>query len=128
MMIPEELLYTDQHEWVRLEGDTTTGGITDYAQKALGDITFVELPAVDSDLKKGDEATALESCKAAASVYAPAAGRIVAVNTALEDNPGLINSDPYGRGWIFKMSLADKRELIGLMNAQQYAQHLGDQE
>lgn len=127
-MIPEELLYTDQHEWVRLEGDTATVGITEYAQKALGDITFVELPVVDGDVKKGDEAIALESCKAAASVYAPASGKIVEVNTPLEDDPGLINSDPYGQGWIFKMSVADKQELSGLMKAKQYAQYLKGQE
>ena len=127
-MIPKELRYTAQHEWVKTEGQVATIGITDHASQALGDITFVEFPTVDTALTKGAEAVPLESCKAAASVYAPAAGKVVEVNTALTDNPGLINTDPFGQGWIYKMTLTDPTELDSLMDAEKYAQHLGDQQ
>ena len=119
-MVPTELLYTDQHEWVRLEGGVGTVGITDHAQEALGDITFVELPAPGDEMAKGDEACAVESSKAAASVYAPADGKIAEVNMALEDKPEKINSDPYGEGWIYKIEIADKSALEGLMSAEAY--------
>jgi len=120
--IPQDLLYTDQHEWVHVDGGIATVGITDYAQHALGDLTFVELPAIGAALSQGDEVAAIESCKAAASVYAPIGGSVVEVNEDLEDDPGLVNSDCYGDGWIAKIQIADKTELEQLRTPEQYAQ------
>jgi len=126
-MIPTDLLYTDQHEWVKLEDGVATVGITDHAQNALGDITFVELPDESADLAKGDEACAIESAKAAASIYAPGAGKIAAGNTALEDDPSAINTDPYGAGWIYKIALDDPADLDGLMDAPKYEAYLASE-
>jgi glycine cleavage system H protein len=126
-MIPEELFYTDQHEWARAEGEIATVGISDYAQDALGDVTFVELPTVGQDLAKGDEACAIESAKAAVSVYAPLSGKVTEVNSELEDDPGLINSEPYAQGWIYKIELADPGELDSMMNAAKYEEFLAGQ-
>ena len=123
-MIPDDLLYTDQHEWIRQEGKTVTVGITDFAQDSLGDITFVELPEVGKTLAGGDEACTLESAKAASNVYAPAAGEITAVNEALEDNPAAINDAPYGDGWMFKLQLTDPSELEKLLSPDEYKQLL----
>ena len=127
-MLASDLLYTSEHEWVRVEGDVATVGITDHAQEALGDITFVELPATGKELTRGQEACPIESTKAAASIYAPAAGKVTEANSALEGDPGAVNSDPYGAGWIYKMALADPAELDALMNAKQYEQFLTKQE
>jgi glycine cleavage system H protein len=126
--LPKDLLYTDQHEWVKVEGDIATVGITDFAQQQLGDLTFVELPPVDEDLTKGAEAVAIESCKAAAGVYAPLDGSVTEVNDALEDDPGLVNSDPLGQGWIFKMQISDKGQLDSLMTCEAYQKLLASQE
>ena len=126
--VPREFLYTEDHEWIKVEGDTGTVGITDHAQKALSDLTFVELPEIGKEVTRGEEACAVESCKAAASIYAPASGRIIEVNTALEDNPGLVNADCYGEGWIFKIQLADKTELSELKSSEEYEQLLPDEE
>jgi len=120
--IPQELFYTVDHEWIRVEGDVGTVGITDYAQKALGDITFVDLPQVGQEVARGNEACAVESCKAAVSVYAPAGGRIVEVNAALADDPGKINLDCYGEGWLYKLALASKAELSKLKTPEDYGQ------
>lgn len=125
-MVPDNLRYTQQHEWIKVEGNVGTVGITDHAQHALGDMTFVELPAVGKTLKKGVEACAVESCKAAASIYAPVSGKIVGANDALEGEPGLVNSDPYGQGWIFKIELSDPSEVQGLLDAKAYTQLLGE--
>lgn len=122
--VPQGLLYTADHEWCRVEGDVATVGVTDYAQKALGDVTFVELPPVGKELARGDEACAIESCKAAASVYAPASGKVIEVNTALADDPGSINADPYGAGWLIKLALRDGAELSSLKSPEEYAQFL----
>jgi glycine cleavage system H protein len=119
-MNPETLRYSEQHEYAGVEGNTATCGITDYAQGSLGDITFVELPDVGKELKKGEEACAIESAKAASSVYAPVSGKIVAVNEALEDDPAPVNDDPYGDGWIFKIEMADASEAEQLMDAAAY--------
>ena len=127
-MVPQELRYTDQHEWVKLEGSAATVGITDHAQNALGDITFVELPVAGAEVAQGDEACAIESCKAAASIYAPAAGKITEANQALGDAPDLVNKDCYGDGWIYKMQLSDSSELEKLMTAGQYEQFLAEQD
>ncbi len=122
-MTPDDLLYTKQHEWIRVEGQTATEGITDFAQAALGDITFVELPALNKKLKQGDEAAQIESCKAAASVYAAVSGTVVAVNSALEEDPAAVNSDPYGEGWLFKIEADTPEETGSLLNAEQYNKH-----
>jgi glycine cleavage system H protein len=125
MKIPDDLLYTDQHEWIRVEGDTGTIGITDFAQDQLGDITFVEVPPIGKSLAKGDELGAIESCKAAASVYAPTDGEVTEVNEALEADPAVVNSDPYGEGWICRITIARPGELSELMNPEQYREFCG---
>jgi len=127
-MIPQGLLYTNEHEWVKLDGAGGTVGITDHAQSALGDITFVELPVVGKTLAKGDEACVVESCKAAASVYTPADGSVTEGNAAVDEDPSLVNSDPYGQGGLYKLEFSDAGALAGLMNAEQYAQFLEEQE
>jgi len=121
MNVPEGLYYTDQHEWLRVEGDAAVVGITDYAQDALGDVVFVDLPPVGKVLKQGQEACAVESSKAASDIYAPAGGRVVEANQAVAANPALLNEDPYGKGWIFKLALADKADLAKLLDAKAYA-------
>jgi len=114
------LKYTEDHEWVRVEGDTGTIGISDYAQEQLGDVVFVELPALGKSIAKGDEAAVVESVKAASEVYSPVEGEVTAVNDALNDNPGLINSDAMGDGWFVKLKLADPSQLEGLMDEDAY--------
>lgn len=116
--------YTKDHEWIELAGDSATVGISDHAQDALGDIVFVELPAVGKSFAVGDEAAVIESVKAAGEVKNPAAGEIVAVNNQLTDNPGLINSAPEGDGWIYKIKLSDPSQLDGLMDEAAYQSYL----
>lgn len=112
--------FTDEHEWIDVEGDTATVGITDYAQEQLGDIVFVELPAVGTVLEKGGDAAVVESVKAASDVYAPIGGEVTEANGALEDDPALVNSSPEEEGWFFRMTIADKAELDGLMDEKAY--------
>ena len=112
--------YTQDHEWVDVNGDTATVGITDYAQGQLGDIVFAEVPAVGSTLKKGGDAAVVESVKAASDVYAPVSGTVVEGNDALGDDPALVNSDPEGEGWFFKLTLSDVGELDSLMDEAAY--------
>ena len=112
--------YTQDHEWVDVNGDTATVGITDYAQGQLGDIVFAEVPAVGSTLKKGGDAAVVESVKAASDVYAPVSGTVVEGNDALGDDPALVNSDPEGEGWFFKLTLSDVGELDSLMEEAAY--------
>lgn len=119
------IYYTDEHEWIRVEGGTATIGITDYAQEQLGDLVFVELPQVGTQLSKGDTAVVVESVKAASDVYAPVDGEITGVNDALSDNPALVNSAPAGDGWLWKMTLADKSQLEGLMDEAAYIKFVG---
>ena len=114
------LYFTGEHEWIRVEGDTATIGISDHAQQALGDIVFAEVPEQGRSLNKGDEAAVVESVKAASDVYAPIAGEVIEGNPALADDPSLVNRDPQGEGWFFKMTLADKAELDGLMDVAAY--------
>jgi glycine cleavage system H protein len=114
------LYFTDEHEWISVEGGSATVGITDYAQAALGDIVFVELPAAGATLSKGGEAAVVESVKAASDVYAPVTGTVTEANPALEENPALVNSAPETDGWFFKLTLADPAELEGLMDADEY--------
>ncbi len=112
--------YTQDHEWIEVDGDTATVGITDYAQGQLGDIVFAEVPAVGSTLKKGGDAAVVESVKAASDVYAPVSGTVVEGNDALGDDPALVNSDPEGGGWFFKLTLSDTGELDSLMDESAY--------
>ena len=112
--------FTDEHEWIDVEGDTATVGITDYAQGQLGDIVFVELPEVGSAVAKGKDAAVVESVKAASDVYAPISGEVTEANGALEDDPALVNSSPEDEGWFFKLTIADTSELEGLMDAAAY--------
>jgi glycine cleavage system H protein len=114
------LYFTREHEWVRLDGDTATVGITDHAQEALGDIVFTEVPATGKQLSKGQEAAVVESVKAASDVYSPVSGEVVEGNQAVVDDPALVNSDPEGEGWFFKVKLSDSGELEGLMDEASY--------
>ncbi len=127
-MIPKDLLYTSDHEWVKVADGSVTVGITDHAQTALSDIVYVELPEVGKEFAKGQEVSVLESSKAAASVNAPAAGRIIDVNEALSDDPGAINRDCYGDGWIFKLAVTDESDLSDMMEVAAYEKLLGEQE
>ena len=112
--------FTDEHEWIDVEDDTATVGITDYAQEQLGDIVFVELPATGTQLDKGGDAAVVESVKAASDVYAPITGEVTEGNAALEDEPALVNSSPEEDGWFFRMTVSDKAELEGLMDEAAY--------
>jgi glycine cleavage system H protein len=112
--------YTDEHEWIDVDGNSATVGITDYAQSQLGDIVFAEVPAVGAKLTKGGDAAVVESVKAASDVYAPVSGTVTEGNDALADDPALVNSDPEGAGWFFKLDLDDLSELDGLMDATAY--------
>ncbi len=114
------LYFTGEHEWIRVEGDVATIGISDHAQQALGDIVFAEVPEQGRSVNKGDEAAVVESVKAASDVYAPIAGEVIEGNPALADDPALVNRDPEGEGWFFKMTLADACELDGLMDEAAY--------
>ncbi|MEL7537264.1 MAG: glycine cleavage system protein GcvH [Pseudomonadota bacterium] len=123
--VPGDLKYTKDHEWVRIEEDgSVVIGITDHAQQALGDLVFVEVPEVDQTLTSGEGVAVVESVKAASDVYAPCAGTVVEVNGALADQPELINSDPYGEGWIARLTPADKGEVDAMMDAATYDQFL----
>jgi glycine cleavage system H protein len=112
--------FTEEHEWIEVEGDAATVGITDHAQGQLGDIVFVEVPKPGATLSKGGEAAVVESVKAASDVYSPVSGTVTEGNTAIEDDPALVNSDAEGEGWFFKLTLADAGELDGLMDAAAY--------
>ena len=115
-----ERRFTDQHEWVRLEGDVATIGVTDYAQEQLGDVVFVELPEIGRTVARGDEAAVVESVKAASEIYAPVSGAVVEVNTSLENAPAGVNEDALGKGWFFKVKVTDPTELAGLMDEATY--------
>ncbi|MFN4134107.1 MAG: glycine cleavage system protein GcvH [Novosphingobium sp.] len=112
--------FTKDHEWIAVDGNEATVGITDYAQGQLGDITFVELPEAGADVGMGDSASVVDSVKAASDVYAPVSGKVTVVNGALEDEPELVNTDPEGEGWLWKMTLADPAELESLMDEAAY--------
>ncbi len=118
--VPANLKYTEQHEWLKLDGDVATVGITDHAQSALGDLVFVELPAKGRQVKAGEAFVVVESVKAASEVYAPISGEVVEVNDALSGNPALINSAPYDGGWICKIRATDKAELSKLLEPAAY--------
>ena len=120
MKVPEELSYSEDHEWTRVEGDQIRVGITDYAQDALGDVVYVELPAVGKTIAKGDALAEVESTKSVADVYAPVAGTVAAVNEALASEPELVNSDPYGAGWFVVIEVSDTAGLEMLLDSDAY--------
>jgi glycine cleavage system H protein len=115
-----DIKYTEEHEWIRVEGDVGTIGITAYAQEQLGDVVFVDLPQAGRSVAKGEACAVVESVKAASDIYAPVSGEIVEANAALADAPGDVNAEPMGKGWFFKVKLADKGELAGLLDAAAY--------
>ena len=117
-----EVRYSDQHEWVRVDGDTATVGITKYAAEQLGDVVYVELPETGRKVGQGGEVAVVESVKAASEVYAPVGGEVTDANRALGDDPAKVNADPEGAGWFFKLKLANKDEVAKLMTADQYAE------
>jgi len=117
-----QILYSREHEYVRVEGEEGVVGISDHAQAQLGDVVFAEVPPVGKKLKQGDAAAVVESVKAASDVFAPASGEVIAVNSEVESTPGLINEDALGKGWLFRLKLADPKELSGLMDEAAYAE------
>ena len=126
MSVPADLRFTKEHEWVRIEGDTATFGISDHAQEALGDIVFVELPEVGRSIDAGEAYGVVESVKAVSDVYAPVAGEVIEINETLESEADLVNSDPYGVGWIIKVKISDNNAETELMNADEYTEFLDD--
>ncbi|PHQ80823.1 MAG: glycine cleavage system protein H [Coxiella sp. (in: Bacteria)] len=117
---PQELKYTNSHEWIKVEGDEATVGITDHAQGQLGDIVFVELPLIEDEAMQGKEAGVVESVKTAADIYSPISGEVIAINEELTATPEMVNEDPYGNGWLFKVKMLDPGELDQYMSAEQY--------
>jgi glycine cleavage system H protein len=127
MAIPSELKYTEEHEWVRMEGDIAVVGVTYHAQEELSDVVFVELPDLDRVVEEKEACAVVESVKAASDIYSPVAGTVVEVNTSLEEEPSNLNEDPYGAGWLFKIRVAESdMEIVeGLLTADDYEEHLG---
>lgn len=125
MSIPDELRYTDDHEWARKDGDVVAVGITDYAQGELGDIVYLDLPAVGDKFTQNDAFGSIEAVKAASDLYLPLSGEIVEVNESLGDAPETINADPYGDGWMVKIKIESEEEYNGLMDAASYQSHIG---
>ena len=116
--------YADSHEWVNVEGNIATVGISDHAQGLLGDLVYVELPELDVEVSRGDDAGVVESVKAASDVYTPVSGKIIEINEDLEDNPELVNSSPYESGWLYRIELQDAGEVNSLMSADEYESHI----
>lgn len=125
MNVPDDLLYTKSHEWIRREGENIRVGITDHAQAELTDVVFVELPKVGAEVEAQAAVAVVESVKAASDIYAPAKGTVVEANNALTDNPGLINTDPFGQGWIFALKIDNADELKNLQSSQAYKEQIG---
>ena len=125
MNIPEDLKYTKDHEWIRVEGNMATVGITDYAQNELGDIVFVDIPTVGETLEAGETFGTIEVVKTISDLFLPVAGEVMEQNEALEENPELVNKDPYGEGWIIKVSLSKPEELDTLLSPAQYREMIG---
>ena len=123
--IPAELKYAKSHEWVRVTGDTAVVGITDHAQHELTDVVFVELPAAGRSVKAGESCAVVESVKTASDIYSPVSGEIVETNKAVVDNPALVNTDPYGAGWFFKIKLSTPADVNSLLVATEYAKQIG---
>ena len=120
MNVPAELKYTKEHEWIRVEGEEASVGITDYAQSQLGDIVFVEVETEGDNLEAGDTFGSIEAVKTVSDLYMPVAGEVLEFNSELEDQPDLVNKDPYGKGWIIKVKIEDEAQLDGLLNADAY--------
>ncbi len=125
MNVPDDLLYTESHEWIKREGNNVRIGITDHAQAELTDVVYVELPKIDREVKANEATAVVESVKAASDIYAPVKGKIVDVNKALESNPALINTDPFGQGWIFVLQIANPDDLKNLKDAAAYKAQIG---
>ncbi len=123
-LVPGDLKYTQDHEWVRMKDGIATVGITDYAQGELGDVVFLELPAIGVEARMGEPFGSIEAVKTVADLYAPVSGEIIDVNTTLEDSPEMVNSDPYGTGWLIKIMASDPTELDSLMDAAAYKKHI----
>ena len=124
MELEEELLYTKEHEWVGIDGNTATVGITDYAQEALGDITFVQLPAVGQEVEQFEEFASVESVKAASDIFSPLTGKVIEINEALESDPGLINKSCFSKGWLARIEFSNSEEQSNLMTAEEYQNFL----
>lgn len=125
-MFPAELRYTKEHEWLSEENGKVRVGITDYAQQELGDVVFVDLPSEGDEVALGDSFAVVESVKAVSDIYAPISGRIIAVNAGLEEQPELINEDPYGKGWIAMIEISDASEINATLTAEEYKEHVGE--
>ncbi|TXF76387.1 glycine cleavage system protein GcvH [Chryseobacterium sp.] len=125
MNTPAELKYTKEHEWVKIEGNTATIGITDFAQGELGDIVFVDVDTVDDELSSGEVFGSVEAVKTVSDLYLPISGTVTSFNTDLEDQPELLNTDPYGKGWIIKLEIAEDTDVSELLSAEQYQELLG---
>ena len=123
--IPEDLHYSKDHEWIRIEGETGTVGITDHAQDSLGDVVFVELPRVGEKFEAHEAFGNVESVKAVSELFCPVSGEVVEMNEALQDEPEKVNTDPYGAGWMIRVKLSNQAEIEGLMNSGAYAKHIG---
>ena len=126
MAVPSEFKYSKEHEWVKVEGNTATIGITEYAQGELGDIVFVELPDVDDEINEGDTFGSVESVKTVSELYAPVSGKIVEPNDELEDSPEFVNESPYEKAWMVKVELSDESQLDELLSAEQYSEMIGE--
>ena len=127
MEFPEELLYSEDHEWVRNEGSFVTIGITDYAQGQLKDIVYVDLPEIGSEYKKGESMGVVESVKTVADIFSPVTSKVIEKNLELKDHPELINTDPYGKGWLLRMELREREELNGLLSSKAYQGKLSEE-
>jgi glycine cleavage system H protein len=125
--VPSELKFLSSHEWVMVDGDEATIGISDHAQELLGDLVFVELPEIGSTVSAGDTVAVVESVKAASDTYAPVSGEVIAVNEELEDSPERINDDPYGDGWMYRVKMDDADEVDGLLDANSYSVSIADE-
>ncbi|MBA4313564.1 MAG: glycine cleavage system protein H [Chlorobiaceae bacterium] len=125
MTFPENLKYTKDHEWIRVEGDTGIVGITEYAQGELGDVVFVELPQIGKQVNNGDSFGTIEAVKAVSDLFAPITGEVAEINIELEKAPELVNKDPYGKGWMLKLKITNKSELDGLLDAKAYRELIG---
>jgi glycine cleavage system H protein len=117
---PEDLLYSKEHEWARLDGESATIGITDYAQESLGDIVYVELPKIGTEIEQFGNVGVIESVKAVSDLFTPMSGKVVEINTTLDGDPAAVNREPYGAGWLFKLKLSDSNEAKSLLNAADY--------
>lgn len=128
MNIPDNLMYTKEHEWVKMDGKVATIGVTDYAQEQLGDIVYSELPANGEAVSKGETFGVLESVKAVSDCYSPLSGKVVEINDTLTENPETVNEDPYGEGWMIKVELSDSSELEGLLDPKAYAAFVAEEQ